>query len=417
MPQNPLEERRPAITPQLAVRVAVLGGIAFVVFGVVFFRLWFLQVLSGEDYVSIARENKIRKEVIEAPRGDVVDRHGRVLVKTRVAPVVQIEPGSLPDQRARAGRRVPRGARGRRERAARRGFPLRTLERDIRDRRGDATRAERRERRRLRSESESAQPVAIPPVPAEETRAAPALPAARARDRRAAADDPPARDRGHRRDAVLERHDPHRRRSRRVQLHPRAPRAVPRRRGLQALPARLPARRARRPALRHHARDLAGRAQAGALPRRRAGHAHRRRRHRGVVRRVPARHRRVHAHHDQRARHARRPAPDDPQGADAGSAAAAHARPQAPARGQRRAQDRGRRGRAERRARRRLRRHEPRERRDPRARLLPELRRQPVRPPDLAAQVRRAPTPRRTARRCSTARSPRPIRPARRSSR
>src|ERR671928_1702297 len=91
-----LEERRPAITPQLAVRVAVLGGFAFVLFAIVFFRLWFLQVLSGEDYVSQARENRVRKVRIEAPRGDIVDRHGTVLVKTRVAPVVQIVPSSLP---------------------------------------------------------------------------------------------------------------------------------------------------------------------------------------------------------------------------------------------------------------------------------------------------------------------------------
>ena len=38
-----LEERRPAITPQLALRVALLGGFAFVLFAIVFFRLWFLQ--------------------------------------------------------------------------------------------------------------------------------------------------------------------------------------------------------------------------------------------------------------------------------------------------------------------------------------------------------------------------------------
>ena len=91
-----LEERRPAITPQLAVRVAVLGGLAFVLFAVVFFRLWFLQVLTGEDYVSQARENRVRKIKIEAPRGNIVDRNGQMLVKTRVAPVVQIAPKSLP---------------------------------------------------------------------------------------------------------------------------------------------------------------------------------------------------------------------------------------------------------------------------------------------------------------------------------
>src|SRR5215210_8994838 len=95
MPQS-LEERRPPVTPQMAMRVAVLGGIAFVLFGIVFFRLWFLQVLSGEDYVSQAAQNRVRKVRIEAPRGDIVDRNGTVLVKTRVAPVVQVVPSLLP---------------------------------------------------------------------------------------------------------------------------------------------------------------------------------------------------------------------------------------------------------------------------------------------------------------------------------
>src|SRR5215208_2307550 len=92
----PIDERRPPITPQLALRVAVLGGFAFVLFAIIFFRLWFLQVLTGEDYVSQARENRIRKIKIEAPRGNVVDRNGATLVKTRAAPVVQIVPNSVP---------------------------------------------------------------------------------------------------------------------------------------------------------------------------------------------------------------------------------------------------------------------------------------------------------------------------------
>jgi penicillin-binding protein 2 len=85
------------ITPQLAWRVAVLGGMAFVLFGIVFFRLWFLQVLSGQDYVSIARENRVRKVRIEAPRGDIVDTNGVPLVRTKKAAVVQMLPNDLPD--------------------------------------------------------------------------------------------------------------------------------------------------------------------------------------------------------------------------------------------------------------------------------------------------------------------------------
>jgi penicillin-binding protein 2 len=41
-------ERRPTLTPKLAFRVAVIGGVAFAMFAVIFFRLWYLQVLSGD---------------------------------------------------------------------------------------------------------------------------------------------------------------------------------------------------------------------------------------------------------------------------------------------------------------------------------------------------------------------------------
>src|SRR3712207_8986779 len=82
----------------MAVRVAVLGGIALTLFGIVFFRLWFLQVLSGDQYLVQARENRTREVRIQAPRGEIVDRSGAVLVDNRPANVVRISPDSLPEQ-------------------------------------------------------------------------------------------------------------------------------------------------------------------------------------------------------------------------------------------------------------------------------------------------------------------------------
>jgi penicillin-binding protein 2 len=165
---TPVEERRPPITPQLAVRIAVLGGFAFVLFAIVFFRLWFLQVLSGEDYVAKARENRVRKVRIEAPRGDIVDRDGRVLVKTRVAPVVQIVPGSLPKS-VLAQADAFRKTRGQAEKARLAAADqLHSLERDIRERRHGPTKAQRRERRRLSRAARHARAVPIPPLPADE---------------------------------------------------------------------------------------------------------------------------------------------------------------------------------------------------------------------------------------------------------
>ena len=92
----PIDERRPPITPQLALRVAVLGGIAFVLFAIIFFRLWYLQVLSGDQYLQQARDNRVRELRVQAPRGDILDRNGHVLVENRAATVVQLDPESLP---------------------------------------------------------------------------------------------------------------------------------------------------------------------------------------------------------------------------------------------------------------------------------------------------------------------------------
>src|SRR4051794_27766651 len=95
MPQR-VEERLRPITPQLAWRVAVLGGIAFVLFGIVFFRLWYLQVLTGEEARTVTAQNRLRRVPIEAPRGDIVDRNNVKLVQTKQAAVVQLVPSTLP---------------------------------------------------------------------------------------------------------------------------------------------------------------------------------------------------------------------------------------------------------------------------------------------------------------------------------
>ncbi len=183
MPPN-FEQRRPAITPQLAVRVAVLGGIALVAFSIVFFRLWFLQVLTGEEYVSQARENRVRKVRIEAPRGDIVDRNERPLVQTREAPVVQIVPSALPEAAREAAAKYSM-ARSKAERkrleaedlledfdqqhrpTARRASPRKESAGERRDRKLEQ-RAVRQRREKLKKAAVQAQPVAIPPVPSDQ---------------------------------------------------------------------------------------------------------------------------------------------------------------------------------------------------------------------------------------------------------
>jgi penicillin-binding protein 2 len=98
MPLDPANDRRPPITPQLAIRVAGAGVVAFVLFGIIFFRLWYLEVLDGDKYLAQARENRVRTERIPAPRGQIVDANKVVIVDNRKATVVSLNPASIPPE-------------------------------------------------------------------------------------------------------------------------------------------------------------------------------------------------------------------------------------------------------------------------------------------------------------------------------
>jgi penicillin-binding protein 2 len=90
-------ERRPTLTPQLAFRVAVIGGVALVMFALIFFRLWYLQVLSGDKYEAQAQNNRVREIKVQAPRGEIVDRHGQKLVENRNSLSIKVTPDKLPE--------------------------------------------------------------------------------------------------------------------------------------------------------------------------------------------------------------------------------------------------------------------------------------------------------------------------------
>jgi penicillin-binding protein 2 len=90
------QDQRPPLTPQLALRVAMIGTFALAMFAIIFFRLWFLQVLSGNQYLAQASVNRVRNLDIPAPRGQIVDRSGTALVSSTPVPAVVISPPDLP---------------------------------------------------------------------------------------------------------------------------------------------------------------------------------------------------------------------------------------------------------------------------------------------------------------------------------
>jgi penicillin-binding protein 2 len=76
----------------VGIRIGVLLIIVFTLFGVLGFRLWFLQILSGDSYVAVAKDNRLREVKVEAPRGVVYDRNGKIMVENRAGLSVGILP-------------------------------------------------------------------------------------------------------------------------------------------------------------------------------------------------------------------------------------------------------------------------------------------------------------------------------------
>ena len=100
LPGDPRVEEPYRLTPQTALRVAILGFLALTVFAVLFLRLWALQILSGDKYLTQANNNRVRTEPLPAPRGFILDRNGRVLVKNAIGKSIELWPADLPKNKA-----------------------------------------------------------------------------------------------------------------------------------------------------------------------------------------------------------------------------------------------------------------------------------------------------------------------------
>ncbi|SVB28687.1 uncharacterized protein METZ01_LOCUS181541, partial [marine metagenome] len=76
-------------------RMRMLGVVAISLFLALVARLWFLQVLTGDEAAAIAETNITRVITIQAPRGRILDNQGRVLVGNRVTASITINRRAL----------------------------------------------------------------------------------------------------------------------------------------------------------------------------------------------------------------------------------------------------------------------------------------------------------------------------------
>jgi penicillin-binding protein 2 len=95
LPPDPRVEEPYRVTPQAAIRIAILGVVAVTIFCALFFRLWALQVISGDRYLEVAKNNQVRTFRAPAPRGSILDRNGVVLVSNKPGTAVQLWPAAF----------------------------------------------------------------------------------------------------------------------------------------------------------------------------------------------------------------------------------------------------------------------------------------------------------------------------------
>ena len=95
----------------------VFGIVAVSLFAALFTRLWYLQVLTTDDFELAAQSNRTQEVILDAPRGRILDRNAQVLVENRRSiqvtvsyqDFIDLDPPEQSEVLRRLGRRAQRG--------------------------------------------------------------------------------------------------------------------------------------------------------------------------------------------------------------------------------------------------------------------------------------------------------------------
>jgi penicillin-binding protein 2 len=93
------EDIPPRLSNRLNVRIAVLTAVIVAAVAMVLLRLWSLQVLDGAHYRALAQDHGVLDVRVHPPRGEILDRNGRVLVDNRTVMTLEMRPSDLPTDR------------------------------------------------------------------------------------------------------------------------------------------------------------------------------------------------------------------------------------------------------------------------------------------------------------------------------
>jgi penicillin-binding protein 2 len=80
------------------IKVIIFRAFVVVAFAVLAFQTWQLQIVQGDEYAEMAAGNRFRLKSIDAPRGVIYDREGRLLAGNVPSFAVSIVPADLPEE-------------------------------------------------------------------------------------------------------------------------------------------------------------------------------------------------------------------------------------------------------------------------------------------------------------------------------
>ncbi len=94
------EDVPPRLTNRLNLRIAIIGAVVVAAIATILLRLWSLQVLDGDHYRALAKDHGILDVRVHPPRGEILDRNGKVLVGNRTVMTLELRPSDLPGDRS-----------------------------------------------------------------------------------------------------------------------------------------------------------------------------------------------------------------------------------------------------------------------------------------------------------------------------
>jgi penicillin-binding protein 2 len=100
------EDIPPRLTNRLNLRIAILGAVVVAAIATVVLRLWSLQILDGDHYRALAKDHGILDVRVHPPRGEIMDRNGKVLVENRTVMALELRPSDLPHDRTERRREL-----------------------------------------------------------------------------------------------------------------------------------------------------------------------------------------------------------------------------------------------------------------------------------------------------------------------